>query len=83
MIDYQTAFGKTPFGVAKIAKKYNIPVIAIAGGIGKGVETLYDKGFNSIFSIVDKPMQLEEAIADASNLLEKATERIMRILKIN
>jgi glycerate kinase len=38
MIDYQTAFGKTPFGVAKIAKKYNIPVIAIAGGIGKGAE---------------------------------------------
>lgn len=83
MIDYQTAFGKTPFGVAKIAKKYNIPVIAIAGGIGKGAETLYDKGFTSIFSIVDKPMELEEAIADASILLEKTTERIMRIFKIN
>lgn len=83
MIDYQTAFGKTPFGVAKIAKKYNIPVIAIAGGIGEGAETLYDKGFTSIFSIVDKPMELEEAIADASILLEKTTERIMRIFKIN
>lgn len=83
MIDYQTAFGKTPFGVAMLAKKYNIPVIAIAGGIGKGTEILYDKGITSIFSIVDKPMQLEEAVEDASILLEKATERIMRIFKVN
>ena len=83
MIDYQTAFGKTPFGVAKVAQKYNVPVIAIAGGIGKDAESLYDKGFNSIFSIVDKPMQLEDAIEDAGILLEKTTERIMRTLKIN
>jgi len=83
MIDYQTAFGKTPFGVAKIAKKYNIPVIAIAGGIGKGADTLYDQGFTSIFSIVDKPMNLEEAIENCGVLLENASERIMRVLKIN
>lgn len=83
MIDYQTAFGKTPFGVARVARKYNIPVIAIAGGIGKDSEKLYDKGFTSIFSIVDRPMQLEEAIENASILLEKATERIMRIFTIN
>jgi len=83
MIDYQTAFGKTPFGVARVARKYNIPVIAIAGGVGKGSEKLYDKGFTSIFSIVDRPMQLEEAIENASILLEKAIERIMRIFAIN
>ena len=83
MIDYQTAFGKTPYGIAKVAKKYNIPLIAIAGGIGKDAETLYDKGFTSIFSIVDKPMQLEDAIENCSILLEQATERIMRILRIN
>jgi glycerate kinase len=83
MIDYQTAFGKTPFGVAKIAKKYNIPVIAIAGGIGKGAETLYEQGFTSIFSIADKPMQLEEAIENCDILLENVSERIMRVLKIN
>jgi len=38
---------------------------------------------NSIFSIVDKPMQLEEAIDNASVLLEKTAERIMRLLKIS
>lgn len=82
MIDYQTQYGKTPYGVAKLAKKYNIPVIAIAGGIGKGAEELYLKVFDSIFSIVDKPMQLEEAIENSELLLQKTAERIMRIINI-
>lgn len=81
MIDFQTAFGKTPFGVAKIAKKYNIPVIAIAGGIGKDAETLYKKGFDSIFSIVDRPMTLDNAIENSNILIEKTAERIARIFK--
>lgn len=83
MIDFQTAFGKTPFGVAKIAKKYNIPVIAIAGGIGKDAESLYDKGFDSIFPIVDSPMSLDKAMKDGKALIERTAERIMRVYKIN
>lgn len=83
LIDYQTAFGKTPYGVATTAKKFNIPVIAICGGIGKDVEGLYDKGFVSIFSIVDGPMELNEAIQNAHKLLENTTERIMRLLKLS
>ncbi|MBR9647154.1 glycerate kinase, partial [Clostridium tyrobutyricum] len=82
MIDFQTAFGKTPFGVAKVADKYGIPVLAIAGGIGKNAETLYNKGFESIFSIVDKPMSLEDAMKNGKMLIEKTSERIMRILNI-
>jgi glycerate kinase len=82
MIDYQTQYGKTPFGVAKLAKKYNIPVIAIAGGVGRDAEELYSKGFDSIFSIVDKPMLLEEAIEHSGLLLQKTTERIMRVIKL-
>lgn len=82
MIDFQTAFGKTPFGVANVAKKYGIPVIAIVGGIGIGAETLYEKGFDSIFSIVEGPISLEEAINNGKPLLKKASERIMRLLKI-
>ncbi|WP_055669191.1 glycerate kinase [Desnuesiella massiliensis] len=77
-IDYQTQFGKTPYGVAMVAKKYGIPVIAIAGSIGKDAYALYEKGFNSIFSIVDKPMTLEEAIENSEILLENTAERIMR-----
>ena len=83
MMDYQTAFGKTPYGVAKVAKKYNLPVIGITGGIGKGAETLYDKGFDSVFSIVDKPMPLIDAMTDGKELIERAAERIMRAIKVN
>ncbi|MGE5632857.1 MAG: glycerate kinase [Caulobacteraceae bacterium] len=82
MMDYQTQYGKTPFGVAQAAKKYNVPVIAIVGGIGKKAEVLYDMGIDSIFSIADRPMKLEEAISDGAELVEKTSERIMRILKI-
>ena len=82
MIDYQTQFGKTPYGVAKVAKKYDIPVIAIAGGIGVDAEQLYSKGFDSIFSIVDKPMTLEEAIENSDILVQKTAERVMRVINI-
>lgn len=83
MIDYQTGYGKTPYGVAQLAKKYNIPIIAIAGGIGKNAQELYNKGFDSIFSIVDKPMSLDEAIENSEELIKSASERIMRIFRIN
>lgn len=82
MIDFQTAFGKTPYGVAKTAARYGIPVVAIAGGIGKDAHTLYEKGFASIFSIVDKPMTLDESIKNCSALLERASERVMRLFSI-
>ncbi|RII32282.1 hypothetical protein D2A34_23970 [Clostridium chromiireducens] len=82
MIDYQTQFGKTPYGVASVCKKYNKPVIAIAGGIGKDASDFYKKGIDSIFSIVDKPMMLEDAIDNAEALLEETAERIMRVVKL-
>jgi len=78
-IDFQTAFGKTPFGVAQIAKNKNIPVIVLAGSLGEGYKTLYEKGFDGIFSIIDKPMSLQEAIDNAAELLENASENIVRL----
>lgn len=78
MMDYQTVYGKTPYGVAGIAKKLGIPVVAICGSIGKGTEILYDNGFNSIFSIVDRPMSLEEAMARSKELVQNCAERVIR-----
>ncbi|OVE65021.1 glycerate kinase [Clostridium diolis] len=78
-IDYQTKFGKTPFGVASEAKKKNIPVIALAGSIGEDTDTLYELGFDGIFSIIDKPMGLEEAIKNCSELVKEATYRIINL----
>lgn len=79
-IDDQTQFGKTPYGIATLAKKYNKPVIAIAGGIGEDASVLYEKGIDSIFSIVNKPMTLEEAMVHGESLLEDTAERIIRAL---
>ena len=80
-IDYQTAFGKTPFGVAQLAKEKHIPLMALAGSLGEGYQTLYDKGFDGIFSIIDKPMGLQDAMDNASKLLENAAENAIRLFK--
>ncbi|HHY46660.1 MAG TPA: glycerate kinase [Firmicutes bacterium] len=68
-IDFQTAFGKTPLGVAKVANRHHVPCVAIAGGIGKGVEVLYERGIQAIIGITRKPMPLEEAMTRAEELL--------------
>lgn len=80
-MDFQTQFGKTPSGVANIAIKYNKPVIAVAGALDEGYEALYEIGLTSIFPIVDRPIQLSEAINRAGILLEETAERIFRIIK--
>ncbi|OOM80847.1 glycerate kinase [Clostridium sp. BL-8] len=82
-IDFQTKFGKTPFGVASEANKNNIPVIAIAGSIGEGTDTLYEVGFDGIFSTMDKPMTLDDAIKNASELVKEAAYRIINLYMVH
>lgn len=77
--DFQTAFGKVPVGVSRIAKKFGKPVICLSGGIGEGTDVLYNEGITSLFSIVDGPMSLEKAIENAEALLMKSTENIIRL----
>ena len=80
-MDRQTIFGKTPFGVAQVAKKYNIPVIGIAGNLGSGYEILYDNGFDAIFSIMPGVRTLEVALASGSVNVENTVRNIFRALK--
>ncbi len=82
-IDEQTAFGKTISGVAKLAKKYEVPVIALAGKLEGSFEKLHNQGVTSIFSIADRPMSMEESKNRAAKLLAGTTEQIMRMLKID
>ncbi|MBB4036792.1 glycerate kinase [Dysgonomonas hofstadii] len=82
-IDFQTQYGKTPYGVAKVAKEEGKSVIAIAGYIGKGVEQLYSFGFDAILGIMPGVMTMEEAIESASDNVERTIENIVRILKLN
>jgi glycerate kinase len=78
-IDFQTQYGKTPYGVAQAAKKYGKPVIALAGYVGE-VDVLYDKGIDAIFGILPKAMSIEEALAAGQENIEKTAENIARLL---
>ena len=81
-LDYQTSFGKTPAGVAKIAQKQNIPVIAIAGSVAKDIDELYTIGIDAVVDIVHEPMSLEVAIVNASKLITIAAERAARLVRV-
>ena len=81
-INFQTVFGKTPIGVAKVAKTHHIPVIAIAGSIANGSDGVYDAGIDAMIDIVPEPMPLETAIEKATTLIETAAERAGRMVII-
>lgn len=82
-IDFQTQYGKTPLGVAMIAKKYNKPVIALAGRVGNDIDALYDKGIDAIFGIMRGVTSIEEALVKGPENVEKTSENIIRLLNIS
>lgn len=82
-IDAQTAYGKTISGVGQLAKKYKVPVIALAGMITDDLTELYKQGITSVFAIGNQPMSLEESKARAAELLTNTTEQIMRMVTIS
>ena len=81
-LDFQTVFGKTPVGVAKVAKGHGIPVIAIAGSIGEGAEAVYDAGIDAMLGIAPKPISLEEAVENAARLIADTAEQAARLIVI-
>jgi glycerate kinase len=81
-INFQTVFGKTPVGVATLAKTHNIPVIAIAGSISNDAGGVYDAGIDAMIDIVSEPMPLEVAIENAAPLIAAAAERAGRMVAI-
>jgi glycerate kinase len=77
-LDRSSAFGKTVVGVSKIAKRDNIPVIALAGTIGPGAEDVIEAGIDAYFSVCPGPITLDEAVKNAAELLEHAAEHALR-----
>ncbi|MCL6454039.1 MAG: glycerate kinase [Alicyclobacillus sp.] len=78
--DFQTLFGKVPFYVAQVAARHGAKAILLSGGLGAGIEALYDH-FVSLHAIVSRPMALDEAMANAASLLAVAAENIARLLR--
>ncbi|MDH2927728.1 glycerate kinase [Lonepinella koalarum] len=82
-LDHQSIKGKVPIGVAAIAKKLNIPVIAIAGSLGKDIQVVYDYGLDAVFSVLNTVCTLPEALQHAENNLEITARNVAATLKIN
>ncbi|PTN31776.1 glycerate kinase [Desulfonatronum sp. SC1] len=78
-IDYQTAYGKAPAGIAKLAKKHRVPCVALAGSIGRITDELYATGITAVISICDGPVSLHHAMCNGKTLLTDSAEQVMRI----
>lgn len=79
-IDGQTVRGKTPIGVAHAAKRHDVPVIALAGGLADDAQGVVGHGIDAIFSVTPRVMEFGEALAHTEGHIEKTAEQIARLL---
>lgn len=82
-LDGQTAFGKTPAGVAACAKKYGVPVVALAGSVKPEASICNQHGIDAFFPILPGIMTLEQAMQPetAKSNLSRTAEQLMRFAK--
>lgn len=77
-IDSQTIYGKAPIGVAKIAKKYNIPVIAVAAIVSDDADIVHQYGINTLLKISEPPISLAEPKPKKVQLIKKCIEQFLK-----
>lgn len=82
-IDSQSIHGKVPIGVARVAKRYAIPVIGIAGSLTADVEVVYDHGMDAIFSVIPRICTLDEALENAAENLRMNARNIAAVIKMS
>lgn len=83
-LDFQTAMGKAPVGVAGLAKKFDIPVLAFAGSVTKDATECNKNGIDAFFPILRGISTLEEAMKPENakqNLIDTA-EQAFRLFNI-
>ncbi len=81
-LDSQTAYGKSVGAVAALAKRYGIPVLALAGGLGEHYQQAYALGIDAIATLPSRPMTLDYAMQQASSLTSDAIERALRLMLV-
>jgi glycerate kinase len=79
--DRSTVFNKSPVAVAQRAKLRGIPVVGIAGSLGAGYREVHEHGIDAVFSLVSRPMTLQEAMSDTARLVARATEEACRAIR--
>ena len=81
-VDFQTAFGKTPSGVAKAARKQKVQTVAIGGGIADDARGVFEHGIDGLASACARDMSLQEAMSNSKAHLANAAERVIRLVLI-
>jgi glycerate kinase len=81
-LDRQIEFGKAISGVALLAEKYEVPVIAFTGCLEEDEEKLARRGIAAVVPIAPGPIAEADSIARAGDLLQAAAERAMRLLRL-
>lgn len=83
-LDSQTAMGKAPIGIAKLAKKYSKPVIAFSGCVKKGSELCNQNGIDAFFPVLRSVCSLEQAMdrEKAYNNLADTAEQVFRAISL-
>ena len=80
-IDHQSIKGKLTGNIAKMGKKYSIPVIGLTGRLVGDYDELYKNGFSGVFSIQNGPMDISESLTYSSELLTDITSRVLTFYK--
>jgi glycerate kinase len=81
-IDAQTAYGKSVGAVASMAKRYGLPVLALAGSLGDHYQVVYELGVDAVEALPSSPMTLVYAMENAARLISDATERACKLLQV-
>ena len=74
--DAQTALGKAPVGVARVAREFGVPVICLSGCLGDGAEAVLQRGVTALVSVGDRPVSPEACQRDAAAKLTQAASRL-------
>ncbi|EMH0682374.1 glycerate kinase [Klebsiella aerogenes] len=81
-IDSQTIHGKVPVGVAKVAKRFNVPVIGIAGSLTADVGVVHQHGLDAVFSVLYSVCTLDEALANAAANVRMTARNVAAVLQM-
>jgi glycerate kinase len=82
-MDAQTIHGKGPIGVAQRARQHGVPTVALVGGLEVDETLLHEAGLWAALPIVNAPMPLEKALANADALVEAAALRLGYLLQMD
>ncbi len=81
-VDFQTAFGKTPAGIAQFAGKHGVPVVAIGGGLADDAREVFNHGISGLEPAIARDISLNEALANSRDYIANASERVIRLINI-